>query len=124
MIKRISFENFKAFNKGKISIKPITILLGANNVGKSSIIQLLLMIEQTASYYKKYTSALRLNGEYVKLGEAGNIFTDMKSNLPLNIELELEGKEFQDSVQDIILLPQIMRGVHSRGKGLIQRHGV
>jgi len=23
-----------------------------------------------------------------------------------------------------ILLPQIMRGVHSRGKGLIQRHGV
>jgi len=27
-------------------------------------------------------------------------------------------------VQVIILLPQIMRGVHSRGKGLIQRHGV
>src|SRR4030065_766485 len=27
-------------------------------------------------------------------------------------------------IEESILLPQIMRGVHSRGKGLIQRHGV
>ena len=30
----------------------------------------------------------------------------------------------EERVKIDILLPQIMRGVHSRGKGLIQRNGV
>ena len=49
MIQKISFQNYKAFERGEIKIKPITILLGANSVGKSSIINLLLMLQQTAN---------------------------------------------------------------------------
>lgn len=101
MIKTIHFENFKSFASGSIDLKPITILLGANNVGKSSIIQLILMIEQTANYYKKYNSALRLNGEYVKLGEAEKIFKDMKTDLPLTVEFELDGPIFEESLNEI-----------------------
>ena len=40
MLNKLSFKNYKAFAEGQVKIKPITILLGANSVGKSSIMQL------------------------------------------------------------------------------------
>ena len=52
MKKSFSVENYKAFEKGTIELKPITILLGANSVGKSSLIQLLLLMQQTANANK------------------------------------------------------------------------
>lgn len=85
MLKNIEFENYKAFKNGNIDLKPITILLGANSVGKSSIVQLLLMLTQTLNYGKQYNSAFRLNGEIVKLGENINIFHNQKPN---NISLK------------------------------------
>lgn len=78
MIQKISFQNYKAFEKGEIKIKPITILLGANSVGKSSIINLLLMLQQTANS-RNYKSALRLHGENVSMGECENIFRNKKT---------------------------------------------
>jgi len=63
MIKEINIKNYKAFDSASIPIKPITILLGANSVGKSSIIQLLLLLQQTSKEdYKSYKSALKLYG--------------------------------------------------------------
>ena len=46
MLNEISFKNYKAYKSGKLNLKPITILLGANNAGKSSIIKLLLTLSQ------------------------------------------------------------------------------
>lgn len=87
MIQKISFTNYKAFDKGEVKLKPITILLGANSVGKSSILQLILMLQQT-SISKNYKSSLRLHGENVSLGEIENIFKD--KNTEKNIVLEFE----------------------------------
>lgn len=87
MIQKISFTNYKAFDKGEVKLKPITILLGANSVGKSSILQLLLMLQQT-SISRNYKSSLRLHGENVSLGEIENIFKD--KNTEKNIVLEFE----------------------------------
>ena len=91
MIQKISFQNYKAFEKGEIKLKPITILLGANSVGKSSIINLLLMLQQTANS-SNYKSALRLHGENVSMGECENIFRnkDMDKNIVIDFELENE----------------------------------
>ena len=87
MIHKISFQNYKAFEKGEIELKPITILLGANSVGKSSIINLLLMLQQTANT-KNYKYALKLNGDNVDMGECENIFRNREilENLILNFE--------------------------------------
>jgi len=68
MITKIAFENYKAFEKGEIKIKPITVLLGANSVGKSSIIQLMLLLQQTV-LTDKHKSTLRLHGEFISIGE-------------------------------------------------------
>jgi len=87
MIQKLSFTNYKAFEQGEIKIKPITILLGANSVGKSSILQLLLMLQQT-SLSNNYKSSLKLNGENISMGENENIFKDKKSNKNISIEFE------------------------------------
>lgn len=47
MLERITLENFKAFKKAEIEIKPITILIGPNNGGKSSILQAIGLMKQT-----------------------------------------------------------------------------
>ena len=85
MIQKISFQNYKAFEKGEIKLKPITILLGANSVGKSSIINLLLMLQQTANS-TNYKSA-------VSMGECENIFRNKvtKNNIIVDFEFKDEG---------------------------------
>ena len=95
MIRKISFENYKAFEKGEIKLKPITILLGANSVGKSSIINLLLMLQQTANS-NTYKSALRLHGENISMGECENIFRNRDTSRNISIEFEFESDRLKD----------------------------
>ncbi|WP_157237801.1 AAA family ATPase [Desulfobacter curvatus] len=103
MINQISFRNYKAFNEGVLNIKPITVFLGANSVGKSSIIQLLLMLQQTA-LSDKYKSALRLHGEFVSLGENENIFKRKNTNEDLEISFNFK---------DTALLEFLTKKLHS-----------
>ena len=110
MIKSFSFKNYKAFKEGKIEIKPITILLGANSVGKSSILQFLSMIKQTVNNDKKYKSALKLNGENVSLGENKNIFHNQETKQPLEISFEIDNfdidkikKDLENSIEEIFI---------------------
>ena len=61
MLTKLSLKHYKAFENASVNIRPITILLGANSVGKSSIIQLFLMLQQTGrAGLKSYKSALKL----------------------------------------------------------------
>ncbi|MCT4560550.1 MAG: AAA family ATPase [Crocinitomicaceae bacterium] len=108
MINRIKFKNYKGFKDADIELKPITLLLGANSTGKSSIIQLLLMLTQTINYEKAYKSALRLNGDLVRLGEFENIFANRNTNNPIELEIFLSklnlyriSRRFKDSIEDV-----------------------
>lgn len=111
MIKSFSVENYKAFEKGTIELKPITILLGANSVGKSSLIQLLLLMQQTANANKGYKSALKLNGNIVSLGENANIFRNRNTQNPVVFSFEFEDESLyyklkktyiEDLVEEVI----------------------
>lgn len=92
MIKEIGFKNYKAFNEGVLEIKPITILIGANSVGKSSILQLLLMLQQTA-LSQNYKSTLRLHGEFAGLGENENIFKDKDATKDIVLSFRFQDKQ-------------------------------
>lgn len=49
MFTRLSIENFKAWrNTGEIRLAPITVFFGSNSAGKTSLLQFLLMLRQTA----------------------------------------------------------------------------
>ena len=60
MVSGIKFNNYKAFREGHLEIKPITILLGANSVGKSSLIQLFLLLQETAISENYKTKNIRI----------------------------------------------------------------
>lgn len=47
MVSKIRFKNFKLFKEGTLEIKPITILIGKNNSGKTSILKLPTMIGES-----------------------------------------------------------------------------
>jgi predicted ATPase len=68
MITSIRIQNFKSFrDTGEIALKPITILIGTNSSGKSSILQSLLAIRQTVDS-RDTEVPLLVVGDYVDLG--------------------------------------------------------
>lgn len=68
MIKSIEITNFKSIkSSGKIEIAPITIVMGPNSGGKSSLLKPFLLMKQTAESRDIQRSVL-VDGAYVKLG--------------------------------------------------------
>lgn len=99
MINSISFKNYKAFSTGSLELKPITILLGSNSSGKSSLLQLFLLIEQTMNNPEPYESALKLNGRYINLGEDENLIKDKDLTKTLNIEFSFKASAYIQKLQ-------------------------
>ena len=52
-LKRLTLTRFKSYSEStSLEIAPLTILLGRNNSGKSSLIQALLLLKQTLAYHR------------------------------------------------------------------------
>ena len=67
MISNIKIKNFKALKDAELLLSNLTIISGLNSMGKSSLIQILLLLRQ--SFEKKtIEKGLLLNGDYVTLG--------------------------------------------------------
>ena len=47
MIHRLELHNFKCFENAEIECSPLTMLCGVNSCGKSSVIQAVLLLEET-----------------------------------------------------------------------------
>ncbi|MBB5395273.1 AAA family ATPase [Mucilaginibacter sp. AK015] len=98
MLSKLTVGHYKAFENASINLRPITILLGANSVGKSSIIQLFLMLQQTGrAGFKSYKSALKLYGGYVNLGDPQNLFRRRDTSKTIDFTFEVQSaviKEF------------------------------
>ncbi|MFT0159423.1 AAA family ATPase [Bacteroides thetaiotaomicron] len=47
MIKNIKLKNFKVFEDEDIELAPLTLITGINGMGKSSVIQSLLLLKQS-----------------------------------------------------------------------------
>ncbi len=60
-------QNFKSVENAEVSLSPLTILLGPNSAGKSSLIQSILLFVQAQSSYER-SDFLSLNGPLVRLG--------------------------------------------------------
>lgn len=72
MIKEISIKNFKCFDQITLTMKKVNVLTGINGMGKSTLIQALLLLRQ--SFLKNSTmGGLFLNGKYVQLGNAQDV---------------------------------------------------
>lgn len=95
MINILSIKNFKALKNIDLDIYPLNILSGINGVGKSSLIQVLLLLKQTIEA-GKVDEGLLLKGKYIDIGRAKDVFSD-GANIEEGISIYLEiGEDYTD----------------------------
>jgi len=90
-VKSISFENYKAFSeKQTMQLRPITILIGKNSSGKSSIAKLFTLFETSLS--GNIDEPLLLDNNGVELGgELDNLFFNNNSGgISLNFKIAFD----------------------------------
>jgi len=73
VIKKLSVKNFKSLKDISLDFAPITLLVGENNTGKSSALQILLLLKQSL---ENRELPLDFNGRIVDLGGLGEVITD------------------------------------------------
>ena len=111
MIKHIKIKNFKAIRDINIELSGLNIFTGLNGMGKSTLIQSLLLIRQSVFSIDR---EINLNGEYVKLGEYQDVFceyptddelfqirVEYEDDTYLNIESSYRTEKKQEKIIDV-----------------------
>ena len=109
MISSITLKNFKCFEKESISFSKLNLLCGGNSVGKSSVIQSILLLKQNEdnilrsiilSDIQNNDTYMSLNGPYLKLGNQKNLlYTEAKDD---NISLSLKLRVYDITVSNTV----------------------
>ena len=88
MISKLTINNFKCFDQQAILLQPLTLLSGLNGMGKSSVIQSLLLLRQSALQGTLQDRGLMLNGDLVQLGTGLDVLFEgaEKEEISLGIE--------------------------------------
>lgn len=98
MLKNIEIENFKCFKKQEIDFEAITVLVGANGGGKSTVIQSLLLARQLIEKHQDSQISMGeegydvlLNNTYMmQLGKAHSIYNNHNENREISLKLANE----------------------------------
>jgi len=89
MLKELKISNFRLFDdEVTVRFRPITVLIGRNNSGKSSIIKFLLMLQQSLGPSAQF---LNPEGNRVKLGSFPALKNSLTKKRKLKFELTVEG---------------------------------
>jgi predicted ATPase len=92
MIKEINIKNFKSHKNTLINLSHLTVLCGANGVGKSSVMQSLLLLRDTFLKDKSFDN-LDLKSKSVKIGTASDAIYEFA---------EIDGFSFSIVIDDKI----------------------
>jgi predicted ATPase len=88
---RWRLANFKSVAEADVELAPLTVLVGANSTGKSSLIQSILLVAQSAAPGEP---DLSLNGPLVELGEFADLRRQgarSRSRISIGCELWVDG---------------------------------
>ena len=85
-LRRIELRDFKSVAQATIALRPLTVVVGANSSGKSTLLQSILAIAQ-AVRSRTASAEFPLNGEFVRLGtfEETRNFLAAQSNGPIEV---------------------------------------
>lgn len=89
MITEMQIKNFKCFESLSLEMKKLNILMGLNGMGKSTVLQSLLLLRQ--SFQENGLSALKLNGRYVNLGNGNDILYERAEEEIISFQLKDDG---------------------------------
>ncbi|TYQ27461.1 AAA family ATPase [Pseudanabaena sp. UWO310] len=81
MIKQLGLKNFKRFEDQCLEFGSLTLLTGLNGMGKSSVLQSLLLLRQSYQQRLLESTGLSLNGDLIHIGTARDaLFEDAKED--------------------------------------------
>ena len=104
MLRKLSFKNYKSFKaKQDITFKPITVLVGPNSAGKSSIIKLIGLLKQSI-FQQEGNEFLKYDGHIFDLKNFNNISHrykdgDIKISMIIDQYIETEDEVFEPCSQ-------------------------
>jgi len=93
MIKSIEIKNFKSIKSKRFQLRNLNVLLGLNGQGKSSFIQTLLILRQSASNLKH--GILKLNGTEINIGTTKDALYQYSTGEDLSIGLGFDHLEIR-----------------------------
>jgi len=98
ILSEIRLRNFKAVREVKIELRPLTVVVGRNSSGKSTLLQSVLAIAQAVSKNSN-SRHFPLNGEFVRLGTFEEVknFQDSKPDAEVSIGFTITHQFFLGS---------------------------
>ena len=103
-LRELEISNFKCFGSEKIKFAPLTVLVGGNGAGKSSLIQSLLLLQLSykmqTEYHKGYISINEKEKSFLELGSVKQLLSENsnRKNKSKTIQFNLN----KDKVNPII----------------------
>ncbi|MFO7656551.1 MAG: DUF3696 domain-containing protein [Bacteroidales bacterium] len=88
MISHIEIKNFKSLKKASVSIQTLNLLMGLNGMGKSSFIQMLLLLMQSDKLEER---VIDLNGILAQIGQGKDALYQYAEEEKIVFELTFEG---------------------------------
>lgn len=88
MIKQIEIQNFKSLKKVAVSTKNLNVLMGLNGMGKSSFIQMLLLLMQSDKLEER---VIDLNGILAQIGQGKDALYQFAEEEKIIFELVFDG---------------------------------
>ena len=92
MINSIKIYNFKCFKDQTIEFNNLTLLAGLNGMGKSTVLQALLLLRQSYQKELLQNTGLLLNGEFVEIGTAEDALYEDASEEKISFTITLSDK--------------------------------
>ena len=93
MLTSLHIQNFKCFQNQIIPLAPLTLFTGFNAAGKSSALQSLLLGTQLCRQNNQ--KVVSLNGDYVRLGTAGDVLCHSASERKISLKYGADNEELK-----------------------------
>lgn len=100
MLQSIKIKNYKVLKDIDIRLSHFTLVSGLNNMGKSSLIQVLLLLRQSYEQKVLTSRGLLLNGPYLNVGNGRDALSMDAEEEQFHFRLDWEGGTFLDITFD------------------------
>lgn len=87
MLRELKLTNFKCFQRVELTCAPLTLLCGLNGMGKSSVIQALMVLRQSFASGELHEGRLVLGGELADLGTGQDVLFESAETDRVEFEL-------------------------------------
>lgn len=94
MLTEIELQHFKCFKSLQLPLRNLTLLSGSNASGKSSVLQALVLLQQTLREHE-WSTRLMLNGKSIKLGTVADVVDKVYGRRGISIGLTDDETEYR-----------------------------